>query len=437
MADSSIVTVSGLPEKNRTDVDIDCDRSNAGSSFYAYWNIVCAICGIGMLGLPQALSRGGWGAVALIIATWWMATYCSIILIRCLYSPRHQESRLTSFTAVAEDAFGKIGGYLLFFFQSWIVLGAPILIFVLCGSSMNELCRGTKAEIGQVPWVIVFCVLVSIPYIFFKSMKDMGWTSIFGTIAIIVITIICVVMAGIDSPRVANTVRHDNIVWGGFPVALSTIALSFGANVLYPNIEASMKRPRDWSYTVSGALATCALLYIMVAIAGYYVYGDTVLNPMYYSIPDGVSKSLCIILMIINITVSAPIFLMSFTLECEEKMNVTAERWGRIGEFALRASFRISTILFCGIIACVVPYLDILMSLFGALGFCTTTFIFPIICYWRLTGFRNKPIYELVWNFFILFYGVVGLVFGSWFAVQDLIQAFQADAANTASTSTA
>ena len=27
-----------------------------------------------MLGLPQALSRGGWGAVSLIIATWCMAT---------------------------------------------------------------------------------------------------------------------------------------------------------------------------------------------------------------------------------------------------------------------------------------------------------------------------------------------------------------------------
>ena len=289
------------------------------------------------------------------------------------------------------------------------------------------MCRGTNAEIGQVPWVIIFCVLVSVPYIFFKSMKDMGWTSIFGTLAIIVISIVCVVMAGIDSPHVASTVTHNNVVWEGFPVALSTIALSFGANVLYPNIEASMKRPRDWSYTVSGALATCAFLYIMVAIAGYYVYGDSVLNPMYYSIPDGISKSLCIILMIINITVSAPIFLMSFTLECEEKMNLTVERWGHTKEFMLRASFRILTIVFCGVIACVVPYFEHLMALFGALGFCTTTFIFPIICYWRLTGFRNKPIYELTWNLFILLYGVVGLVFGSWFAIQDLLQAFQAD----------
>ncbi|KAI9270605.1 transmembrane amino acid transporter protein-domain-containing protein [Phascolomyces articulosus] len=427
MADPSSFTELGLPEKSKYG-NIDCDRSNAGSSLYAYFNIVCAVCGIGMLGLPQALSRGGWAALALLLFAWWMATYCSIILIKCLYSPRNQETRLSSFTAVAEDAFGKVGGWVLFFFQAWIVLGGPILFFVLCGTSMNELCRGTAGEIGVVPWIIVFCVVVAIPFIFFKSMKDMGWTSIFGAVAIIVITVICIVMAGIDSPNVTQYVTHNNIIWEGYPIALSTIALSCGANVLYPSIEASMKKPQDWSYTIATALTTCVLLYIMVAVAGYYVYGDTIFNPMYYSIPNGVPRIFCITLMVINTTVSAPIYLMSFTIECEEMMNITIERWGPTGEFMMRAGFRTLTVMFCGIIGCVVPFFDNLMSLFGALGFCSTTFIFPVLCYWRLTGFRNKPIYELAWNFLIIMFGTMGMIFGSWFSVQDLIAAFQNNA---------
>ncbi|KAI9270593.1 transmembrane amino acid transporter protein-domain-containing protein [Phascolomyces articulosus] len=414
-------------EKGKFGNAFDCDRSNSGSSLYAYWNIVCCVCGTGMLGLSQSLSKGGWGALALLLLSWWMAIYCSVILIKCLYYPRKQQTRLPSVTAIAQDAFGKIGAWISFFFQAWIVLGTPILYFVLCGANMNELCRGTVAEIGSTYWTIIFCAFVAIPYIFFKSMKDMGWTSVFGSLAILVTTFICVVLAGLDRPNVTGVI-HNNIVWEGYPAALSTIAFSLGGNVVYPSVEASMKKPQHWPRVVAGGLTTCALLYIMIAIPGYYVYGDSVQNPIYNSIPNGPPRIVCIVLMTVNVTVSAPIFLMSFTLECESMMNITVERWGRIREFIFRASFRTLTIVFCAVIGCVVPYFDLLMSLFGAVGYCTTIFLIPIACYWRLTGFRNKPIYELAWNFLIILFGLVGLVFGSWFAVEDLIEAFQNDA---------
>lgn len=80
---------------------------------------------------------------------------------------------------------------------------------------------------------------------------------------------------------------------------------------------------------------------------------------------------------------------------------------------------------FCGVVGCVVPYFDLLLDLFGAFGYCTTIFIIPIACYWRLTGVRNKPIWELAWNMLILVFGIVGLVFGTWSALEALIDAFQ------------
>ncbi|KAI8145467.1 transmembrane amino acid transporter protein-domain-containing protein [Fennellomyces sp. T-0311] len=420
-------TLSIDSEKGKFGNAFDCDRSNSGSSFYAYYNIVCCVCGTGMLGLSQSLSKGGWGALALLLVSWWMAIYVSIILIKSLYHPRKQQTRLSSVKAIAEDAFGSIGGWVAFFFQAWIVLGTPILYFVLCGANMNELCKDTVAEIGQIPWTIVFCAFVAIPFVFFKSMKDMGWTSVFGSLAILVTTFICVILAGLDKPNYPN-VTHQNIVWEGYPAALSTIAFSLGGNVVYPSVEASMKRPQDWPKVVASGLTTCALLYIMIAVPGYYIYGDEVMNPVYNSIPDGVPRIICIVLITVNVTVSAPIFLMSFTLECEEMMNITVERWGRAKEFIFRASFRVLIIVFCGVIGCVVPYFDLLMALFGAFGYCTTIFIIPVLCYWRLTGFRNKPFYEIAWCLLILLFGIVGLVFGSWFAIEDLIEAFQNDA---------
>lgn len=36
------------------------DNSEGGSSFLAYFNVVCVVAGTGALGLPYALKQGGW-----------------------------------------------------------------------------------------------------------------------------------------------------------------------------------------------------------------------------------------------------------------------------------------------------------------------------------------------------------------------------------------
>lgn len=60
-------------EEERGHSAFDVDRTNAGSSFYAYYNVVCCVCGTGMLGLSTSLGKGGWGALALLLLSWWMA----------------------------------------------------------------------------------------------------------------------------------------------------------------------------------------------------------------------------------------------------------------------------------------------------------------------------------------------------------------------------
>lgn len=50
------------------------DRSNAGSSKTAYYNVVCVIAGTGTLGLPFALRQGGWIGVLILFLAWFMST---------------------------------------------------------------------------------------------------------------------------------------------------------------------------------------------------------------------------------------------------------------------------------------------------------------------------------------------------------------------------
>lgn len=317
-----------------------------------------------------------------------------------------------------------IGGWVTFFFSSWTTLGAPVLYTVLAGSNLNELCKGTSGELGSVKWGIISCAIVAVPFILVKSMKEVAWMSACGAMATVIVVFIVLVVSCIDLQHMAPA-HHDPVIWNKFPIALSTISFSFGGNVVYSHVEASMKKPSQWPKAVAGGLSTCAVLYFLSAVPGYYIYGDQAQSPIYSSISDGVPKIIAIVIMTLHVLTAAPILLTSFALDVEEMLNVTVKRFGKINEFLIRASIRILVMVVVGVIGAVVPHFDDLMALIGAFANCALIFIFPIVFYLRLTGFRNKPIYELAWCGLIVLLGIVGLIFGTIDAIESLITDFK------------
>ncbi|KAI8876323.1 hypothetical protein K501DRAFT_232216, partial [Backusella circina FSU 941] len=401
---------------------IDVNREHGGSAFLAYFNVVCVVAGTGTLGMPYAFALGGWIGILILVLSWTMSVYTGVILIRCLYA--NGKRRLSSYKEIATSCFGVIGGWVCFFFNAWILLGAPILYMVLAGSNLQELCEGTAGSIGATNWTIICCAIVAIPFIIVKNMKEVAWMSAMGAAATMIVVFICLVVACIDKKSLPAA-HHDPVIWPQFPIALSTISFSFGGNSVYPHVEASMKQAKNWPKVVAGGLSTCAALYFLSAVPGYYVYGDQVKSPVYNSISDGVPKIIAIVVMTVHVITAAPILVTSFALDVEEMLNVTVERFGKVKEFFIRAAIRILVICFVGVIGCVVPHFDDLMSLIGSFANCGLIFIFPIVFYFKLTGFRNKPIYEIAWCTLTLLLGIVGLIFGTIDSVKALIRDFK------------
>ncbi|OBZ84046.1 Proton-coupled amino acid transporter 4 [Choanephora cucurbitarum] len=397
------------------------DRLEGSSSVMAYLNVVCAVAGSGIVGLPLALKQGGWIGLLILFLSWSMSIFTAILLIKCLYAGSKQ--RLSTYMEVATEAFGKIGGYITYFFNAWILLGGPVLYMLLSGQNINQLCKGTVAEIGVVPWTIISCVVVGIPFIWLKTMKEVAVVSIFGMISILMVVFVVLIMSIIDKPNQVD-VHHDPVIWSMFPISLSTIAFSFGGNVVYPHIESSMKKPRDWSKVALAGLSTCAALYLIIAVCGYAVYGDRVENPIYNSLPAGAGQIIACVVITIHVLTSAPVYTTSFSLDIEEMWGITVERFGKLGEFLIRATIRIIIMAVIGVIACTVPHFSILMSLIGAFGQCSLIFVLPIVFYLKLTGFRNKSILFLFWCFLTVLLGIVGLIFGSIDSIRELVAAF-------------
>ena len=345
-----------------------------------------------------------------------------VVLIKCLY--HDGRSRLSSYQEVAEAAFGKIGGWIAFFFTAITLIGVPILYVMLAGQNLHQICAGTSAELTFEIWTIICAAVVGIPYIFFKSLKEVGVTSAFGVLTTVITVLIVLAMAVKDDHERELNAHHDSVIWPMFPIALSSIAFSFGGNPIYPHVEAGMRNPQHWNRVIFGGLSTCVAIYFITAIPGYYYYGSDVESPVYNSLPESPAKLAAIVIITAHVLLAMPVLMTSFALDCEKILRISTFHHSKYVEFILRFILRVVYIVIVTVIAVLVRSFGNIMALLGAFSNCTLIFIFPIIFYYRLTGLRNKPFYELIFGFFAVLLGIVGLIFGSKSAIEGLMVEF-------------
>ncbi|KAG1474904.1 hypothetical protein G6F56_000057 [Rhizopus delemar] len=394
-----------------------------GSFFTAYFNIVCVVAGTGTLGLPKAFAVGGWLGILILMLAYVMSVYSGIILIKCLYYKPGK--RLHDFKAVGTAAFGTLGYLVSSALHILSLFGCPALYLVLASGNMTFLLQGTRGELNYKIWTIIWGVFLLIPSLVMKTLKEVTAIAAVGAICTMMAVMVIVIQGPMhhhSHPEIA--VEYKSVIWDGFPLALSTIAFSFGGNNTYPHVEHALKKPYQWKWAVIAGLSTCVSLYFLAAISGYYSFGSSVQSPVYKSLPEGSGKLLSMIVMTIHVILAIPIFSTSFSLEFEQFVNCTDERYGKIGAWAIRSTIRACTMTILVVLACFIPYFDDFMGLIGALSTCGLVFLLPVLCYLKLTGIRNKPWYELAFCAFTLFLGIVGCVFGTIDAVKSLVKDF-------------
>jgi amino acid permease len=352
-----------------------------------------------------------------------MAVYSGVILIRCLYyKPGH---RLHDYKAIGTAAFGWPGYIIASTLHLLNLFGCPSLYLVLAGGNMVSLLKGTAGELNYRVWVIIWGVFLLIPSLVLKTLKEVTAIAAIGAIC----TMMAVFVVLIQGPMTRNAspveVVHDSVIWEGFPVALATIAFSFGGNNTYPHVEHALKKPHQWKYAVMAGLSTCTCLYFLTAIPGYWSFGRETVSPIYNSLPAGVGRTLSMIVMTIHVILAIPIYTTSFSLEFEKFSNCSEERFGKFGAWVGRGIIRTCTMAILVILACFIPFFDDFMGLIGALANCGLVFLLPVLCYLKLTGVRNKPWYELAFSALTIFLGIIGCVFGTIDSVKSLIKDFQ------------
>ncbi|KAI9357411.1 transmembrane amino acid transporter protein-domain-containing protein [Pilaira anomala] len=415
-------TVDNYVEEDRASSIVNEFGHGDGSFMTAYFNIVCVVAGTGTLGLPKAFADGGWLGILILILAYAMAVYSGVILIRCLYYKPGQ--RLHDYKAIGTAAFGWPGYLVASFLHILNLFGCPALYLVLASGNMVYLLEGTAGELNHKIWAVIWGVFLLIPSLIMKTLKEVTGIAAIGALCTMMAVFVVLIQGPMTRNASSEPVYHDSVIWEGFPVALSTIAFSFGGNNTYPHVEHALKKPHQWKYAVMAGLSTCTALYFLTAVPGYWSFGTATVSPIYNSLPEGAGKMLSVIVMTIHVILAIPIYTTSFSLEFEKFSNCSEEKYGKFGAWVGRAIIRSITMGILVVLACFIPYFDDFMGLIGSLANCGLVFLLPVICYLKLTGVRNKPWYELAFSALTVFLGIIGCVFGTIDSIKALIADF-------------
>ena len=296
------------------DEDDDCE-TKAGF-LGTLFSCVCVMGGTGILGLPWALSQGGWAAGALILVIAMMANYTGKILVMSLYRGAPPGRRLSGYPAVGEAAFGKVGLVVVHVFQKAALVGVATLFLILAGHFMLEGVGGGGG--GLAPqlagvfvnskkwwtniWTMVSAGVVALPVVLVYTLGDITPVTALGALATLATVVSVVIVSAAVVPVLPNStlpgltpafsnssatgVTHKGIDIQGFPMAFTTITFSFAGHECFPSLEGSMARPRTFGRVLDWAYVALVVLYLVAALTGYAVFGNETDSPILSNFPQ-------------------------------------------------------------------------------------------------------------------------------------------------------
>ncbi|KAI8887469.1 hypothetical protein K501DRAFT_330506 [Backusella circina FSU 941] len=412
----SIDSISSRKELSLLDPQRNVSNTSTLSS------IICVVAGTGIVGIPHALSEAGWMGLFFLVLSACMSQYTGVLLIRCLYYKRSDP--LKNFADIGYAAFGRAGQIIGGAFSQFMLLLTPTIYIILASENISDILKQTNLPwLSRTACIWIIGVVVGVPFILVRNMRDVSLLSTFACMTTIcLLLVVCVAaMSGLNEKLLIS--QHAFVVPRKIPIAVSTFSFSYCGNVVYPQIEASMEDPKRWPKVLLVSTCVISIIYFIMGVVGYLVYGNHVKSPIYKSLPLGASQNVAMLVITFHVILIIPFYLYVFTMHVESWLGVT-ESQNKLA----RTLIRTAEMVFCCVVAMFVPFFSDFMTLVGTLPSEALTFILPSLFWLKLSWHRpsdkkkNSRFYlECVACLFVASIGIFCAVFGTIDAVKELV----------------
>ncbi|KAM7263659.1 hypothetical protein ACFE04_001342 [Oxalis oulophora] len=389
----SNVDVQTMDEKLKREQEINdwlpITSSRNAKWWYSAFHNVTAMVGAGVLSLPYAMSRLGWGpGIVVMILSWVITLYTLWQMVEMHEMVKGK--RFDRYHELGQYAFGeKTGLWIVVPLQVVCEVGSCIIYMVTGGKSIqkihNLLCKD-GANIKLSYFIMIFAsvhfLLSHLPN--FNSISGVSFGAAIMSLSYSTIAWAASITKGrMEDVSYAYKVSSTPGTVFNFCTALGNVALAYAGHNVVLEIQATIpstpekpSKGQMWKGVLIAYLVV-ALCYFPVAFVGYYIFGNNVEDNVLISLEKPtwlivVANFFVVFHVIGSYQIYAmPVFDMMETV-LVTKLNFAPSR-------TLRFSTRSLYVAFTMFIAITFPFFGGLLGFLGGLSFAPTTYFLPCI----------------------------------------------------------
>jgi len=416
-------------------------RTNTISNTETIIHLLKGNIGIGVLTMPIAISNAGLvgGVLGMV--------FVAVVTIHCMHTlviaaqklVREKEVSFLDYADTAEAAFSSAGGHwakfsvhirrLLNIFLCMSQIGSNAVYILFVAQNIMPIIE-THFSPG---WNYrIYIAILLLPVILICSIRNLKYLSPCSILA----NILEFVGLGIIFYFIFETPlpSSSSVPWftspAKFPIFFGTAIFAFeGISVVLP-IENQMSKPKDmlgWAGVLNFSMVTIACLYIGMGFFGYLRYGDSTAASITLNLPTDSPLAEMALAMF-----SVAIF-FSYALQFYVVMDIIGPNIlkphmsDRMFPYAEQFTRVLLNVLTLGM-AATVPWLDLLVSLLGAVKMSTLSLMAPALidsaAHWNSDS-GALFIYRSIKNCVVFLIGFLACIVGTYISTMEIVHNFQ------------
>ncbi|XP_056631414.1 proton-coupled amino acid transporter-like protein CG1139 [Diorhabda sublineata] len=394
--------------------------------------------GTGILAMPLAFYHSGYllGIIATALIGL-LCTHCIHILIKCEYELcKRKKVPVMTYPATAEAAlqegpeffqkFSSIAPHMVNIFLLIYQLGTGTVYTVFIGENIKEVLLSHGVSIDS-RWVM-FAALM--PLILLNYVRNLKYLAPLSTTAnFVTIASFGIIGYYMFSREFSFEGKEAFGEMKNYPLYFGTVLFALEAIGVIMPLENEMKTPQYFGSTLGVlniGMAVIVLLYTSMGFFGYIAYGDKVGGSISYTIGNELPAQICKIMLSFAIYITHGLQMYP---AIDTVWNQYLKTWIGKSDLLLFWEYLTRTlmVLFCFGLAIAVPYIELFISLFGALTLSALGLAIPAILdlstYWDdFQGIRGILIISK--NCLIILIGVFGLIIGTTTSLGEIYKKF-------------
>lgn len=399
--------------------------------------------GTGILGLPLAVKNAGilMGPLSLLVMGF-IACHCMHILVRCAQHFCHRLNKpfmdygdtvmhgLEASPSAWLRDHAQWGRHIVSFFLIVTQLGFCCVYIVFLADNLKQVVEAVNSTTNNCHYneTVVLTptvdsrlyMLAFLPFlVLLVFIRNLRILTVFSLLANISMLVSLVILTQFIAQEIPDPSRLPLVAsWKTYPLFFGTAIFSFESIGVVLPLENKMKDARHFPAMLSLGMSIITAMYTGVGALGYLRFGDDIKASITLNLPNCWLYQSVKLLYIVGILCTYALqFFVPAEIIIPFAVSQVSKRWA----LPLDLSIRLAMVFLTGILAILVPRLDLVLSLVGSVSSSALALIIPPLL--EITTYYSEGMSPLaiIKDALISVMGFVGFVAGTYQALDELL----------------